>query len=110
TDRRARASASSSRRDNFENPLSRLEIGCSGCRNYDRGEHINQLTKEKQFGYGYDERIAGGRCSLRPPGAPLESDNEGIHFWRAERHIHYRSAKNAEDVSRCASVCVQHGS
>src|SRR5207245_4737155 len=86
-----------------------LEIGCFQRERYDRGEYINQLTKEQQFGYGYDERVAGGRCSLRPPGASLEPENEGIHFRRAQRHLHYRSAKNAEDVSRSASGRVKYG-
>src|ERR1043165_823916 len=79
-------------------------IGCPERRDGDRGEYINQLTRESEFGNRYDERIAGGRCSLRPPGPSLEPEDEGIHLWRAQRHLHYRSAKNPEDVSRSTSV------
>src|SRR5215467_5360922 len=48
----------------------------------------------------HHERAAGGRSSLRSPDAPLESENEGIHFRRAQRHSHHRSAENPQDVSR----------
>src|SRR5437868_5520714 len=51
---------------------------------------LNQFTQRRfSFGFGYDERIAGGWRTLRPPGQALESENEGIHFRRAQRHLHY---------------------
>src|SRR5580658_5643987 len=44
----------------------------------------------RQFGSrNYDERVAGGGSSLRPPDPALESENEGVYFRRAQRNPHH---------------------
>jgi hypothetical protein len=48
------------------------------------GEYIKPTSKKEiTFGFGYDERIAGGWRTFRPPGKALEPEDEGIHFRRA---------------------------
>ena len=41
------------------------------------------------LGICFDERIAGGWCSLWPPDQALESKNEGVYFWRAQRNLYH---------------------
>jgi len=48
----------------------------------------------------YHERVAGGRSSLRSPDAAMEPENEGVHFRRTQRHPHYRSSENPQNVPR----------
>src|SRR5437763_10092291 len=117
TDRRARASASSSLRDNgifdfgfaifdlktsianlkskienFVNPLSRPCWLLSSERvAWGAASTLNQSRpKEEQFGsHRHDERTTGGRRALRPPGQALEPEDEGVHLRRAQRHQHH---------------------
>src|SRR6266480_4171649 len=65
----------------------------------------SSLKRRLKFGFGYDERTPGGWRAFRPPGSALESEDEGIHLRRAQRHLHYRPAEDSADVSRRDRVC-----
>src|ERR1700730_2615822 len=56
------------------------------------------LTRRDSGSRNYHEGVVGGRSTFRPPDAALESQDEGIHLWRAQRDTHHRPAEDAEDV------------
>src|SRR5690348_17114661 len=57
-------------------------------------------SQRRSIGRNYDEGVAGGWSSLRPPDATLEPEDEGVHFRGTQRHPHYRPAENPQDVPR----------
>src|SRR5260370_33514807 len=66
-----------------------------------RSATANSYPTRRELGSrNYDERAAGGWSPLRPPDAALEPENEGVHFRRTQRHPHYRSPENPQDVPR----------
>src|ERR1700730_5042060 len=56
------------------------------------------LTRRDSGSRNYNEGVVGGRSTFRPPDAALESQDEGIHLWRAQRDTHHRPAEDPEDV------------
>ncbi len=63
-----------------------------------------QSTKEAN-GHDHNEGAARSGCSLRASDEALESEDEGIHLWRAQRNLHHRPAEDAQAIQRRVEVC-----
>src|SRR6266545_3152843 len=87
---RERASASNSVNGSESSPA--LSPGADGR------ERTPWRLLRRLFGRDRHEGSTGGRCALRPPDEALESEDEGIHLRRTERHLHHRPWENGEAV------------
>src|SRR5271169_5865890 len=51
-----------------------------------------------------NEGVARSGRSLRAPDEAVEPKDEGVHLWRAQWYLHYRSAEDAEDVQGSVEI------
>src|SRR5581483_5604027 len=89
--------------------------GCFRCSilpvlRYGTGKTIRRESSDadqlrRLIGKYYYEGVARSGCSLRASNEALESQDEGIHLRRAQWDLHYRSAKDPQDVQRGVEVC-----
>src|ERR1700722_10584710 len=79
--------------------------------NLENSETLNFRCRLKRrfIGYYYHEGVARSGRPLRASDQALESQDEGIHLWRAQRDLHHRPAEDAEDVQRGVEVCAGSG-
>ncbi len=61
--------------------------------------------QRRPIGHDHNEGAARSGCSLRASDQALESQDEGIHLWRAQRDLHHRPAEDAEAVQGRVEVC-----
>src|SRR5229473_5741686 len=61
------------------------------------------------IGEYHNEGVARSRRSLRAPDEAVEPKDEGVHLWRAQWYLHYRSAKDAKDVQGSVEICAGPG-
>src|SRR5438552_2309427 len=69
------------------------------------GTYAKDADLTRRFiGYYHHEGVARSGRPLRASDQALESQDEGIHLRRAQRNLHYRFAKDAEDVQRSVEI------
>src|SRR5207245_9795985 len=69
------------------------------------GTYAKDADLTRRFiGYYHHEGVARSGRPLRASDQALESQDEGIHLRRAQRNLHHRPAKDAEDVQRGVKI------
>src|SRR6202046_1389801 len=72
----------------FKSPHKRVQSGhhavSPGC-----------TSRRRPIGHDHNEGAARSGCSLRASDQALESKDEGVHLWRAQRDLHHRPAEEA---------------
>src|SRR5579864_125464 len=66
--------------------------------------HTRKPQPRSYIGKHHYERTARSWRSLWASDQALESEDEGVYLRRAQRHLHYRPAKDPEDVQRGVQV------